>query len=498
MEQSELESDDQVSEAGLGAEERASEAPAKGAGEVGQVEEPGFWASVRESLRGTERDFTKGSLNRAVGLLAVPMVLEMAGESVFAVCDAFFVARLGSHALAAVGLTESMLELIYAVAVGLSMATTAMVARRTGEKDPRGAARAGIQAIVVGIVTAAVLGTAGAIFAPQLLGLMGASAETVEMGATYTRVMYAGMVTILLLFLNNAISRGVGDATTAMRALWIANAINLVLDPCLIFGLGPFPELGLMGAAVATTIGRGTGMLYQFWGFRKSKRLQMTREDVAVDWAVIVRLLRISAGGVGQMLIASTSYVGLIRILATFGSAVLAGYVISIRIVIFIILPSWGLSNAAATLVGQNLGAGKPERAERAVWLTGMWNTMFMVVVTVVFLLFAPEIIRFFTTDPEVFSVGIRSLRIISYGYVFYAWGMVMMQAFNGAGDTATPTWINFFCFWLFQIPLAYILAKPLDVGPAGVFVSIALSYSLSAVVGVILFRRGKWKEKKV
>ena len=472
--------------------------PNEQAREAEAAEEPGFWASVQESLRGTETDFTKGSLNRAVGLLAVPMVLEMAGESVFAVCDAFFVARLGSHALAAVGLTESLLELIYAVAVGLSMATTAMVARRTGEKDRRGAARAGVQAIFVGIVTAVIFGIAGAIFAPRLLGLMGAAPQTVEMGTTYTRVMYAGMITVLLLFLNNAIYRGVGDAATAMRALWIANAINLVLDPCLIFGLGPFPELGLVGAAVATTIGRGTGVLYQFWGFRRSKRLKMTREDVAVDLAVVGRLLRLSAGGVGQMLIATTSYVGLIRILATFGSTVLAGYVISIRIVIFVILPSWGLSNAAATLVGQNLGARKPERAERAVWLTGMWNTMFMAVVTVVLLIFAPEIIRVFTSDSEVSSLGIQSLRIISCGYVFYAWGMVMMQAFNGAGDTATPTWINFFCFWLFQIPLAYVLAKPLGVGPAGVFISIAVSYSLSAFVGIVLFRRGKWKQKTV
>jgi putative MATE family efflux protein len=426
------------------------------------------------------------------------MVLEMAGESVFAVCDAFFVARLGSHALAAVGLTESMLELVYAVAVGLSMATTAMVARRTGEKDHRGAARAGVQAIVIGIVTAAVFGITGAWLAPDVLGLMGASPETVETGTTYTRVIYAGMVTVLLLFLNNAIYRGVGDAAKAMRALWIANAINLVLDPCLIFGLGPFPELGLTGAAVATTIGRGTGVLYQFWGFRKSKRLKMIRDDVVVDLRVIARLLRLSAGGVGQMLIATASYVALIRILATFGSAVLAGYVISIRIVIFIILPSWGLSNAAATLVGQNLGARKPERAERAVWLTGMWNMMFMAIVTVVFLVFAPEIIRVFTSDPEVLGIGIESLRVISYGYVFYAWGMVMMQAFNGAGDTVTPTWINFYCFWMFQIPFGYILAKVVDVGPAGVFVAIALSYSLSAVVGVVLFRRGKWKEKKV
>ena len=457
-----------------------------------------IWASIKESLQGSEQDFTEGSLNRAVGLLAVPMVLEMAGESVFAVADAFFVARLGSEALAAVGLTESLLEIVYAIAVGLSMATTALIARRIGEKNERGAAKAAVQAIVVGIATAVIFGLAGFVFAADLLVLMGASPETVAAGASYTRVMYGGMATIVLLFLNNAIFRGAGDAATAMRVLWLANGINIVLDPCLIFGLGPFPELGLMGAAVATTIGRGIGVLYQFWCLTRAKRMKVTRADVRFDPGVITKLLRLSAGGVGQMLIATASYVALIRILADFGSDVLAGYVVSIRIVIFIILPSWGLSNAAATLVGQNLGAQKPERAERAVWITGMWNTAFMAVVTVVFVWFAPDIIHIFTTDPKVAPVGIESLRIISYGYVFYAWGMVMMQAFNGAGDTVTPTWINFFCFWLFQIPLALLLATPLGLGPSGVFIAIALSYSLSAVVGIVLFRRGKWKEKKV
>ena len=441
----------------------------------------GVWASIKESLHGSEQDFTEGSLNRAVGLLAVPMVLEMAGESVFAVCDAFFVARLGSEALAAVGLTESLLEIIYAIAIGLSMATTALVARRIGEKNQRGAARAAVQAIVVGIVTAAVFGAFGAVFAPDLLALMGASPATVAAGASYTRVLYGGMITILLLFLNNAIFRGAGDAATAMRALWLANGINLVLDPCLIFGLGPFPELGLMGAAVATTIGRGSGVLYQFWRLTRARRLRVTRPDVTFDVGVIRNLLRLSAGGVGQLLIATASYVGLIRILAEFGSAVLAGYVVSIRVVIFIILPSWGLSNAAATLVGQNLGAEKArvaERAERAVWLTGIWNMAFMAVVTVVFVTFAPQIIHIFTSDPKVAPIGIESLRIISYGYVFYAWGMVMMQAFNGAGDTATPTWINFFCFWLFRDSAGVGLAALLmGIGPTGVFVAIALSY---------------------
>ena len=457
-----------------------------------------IWASIKESLHGSEQDFTEGSLNRAVGLLAVPMVLEMAGESVFAVVDAFFVARLGSEALAAVGLTESLLEIIYAVAVGLSMATTALIARRIGEKNERGAAKAAVQAIVIGIATAVIFGVAGFVFAADLLVLMGASPETVAAGASYTRVMYGGMATIFLLFLNNAIFRGAGDAATAMRALWLANGINIVLDPCLIFGLGPFPELGLMGAAVATTIGRGIGVLYQFWCLTRAKRMKVTRAELRFEPGVITKLLRLSAGGVGQMLISTASYVALIRILASFGSDVLAGYVVSIRIVIFVILPSWGLSNAAATLVGQNLGAQKPERAERAVWITGMWNTAFMAVVTVVFVWLAPDIIHIFTTDPKVAPVGTESLRIISYGYVFYAWGMVMMQAFNGAGDTVTPTWINFFCFWLFQIPLALLLATPLGLGPSGVFIAIALSYSLSAVVGIVLFRRGKWKEKKV
>jgi putative MATE family efflux protein len=458
----------------------------------------GFWSSVKESLRGTEQDFTEGNLNRAVGLLAVPMVVEMLGESLFALSDAFWVARLGSDALATVGLTESMLEIVYAVAVGLAMATTAMVARRIGEKDERGAARAAVQAIVIGVAISLVFGAAGAIWAPDLLSLMGASPSAVATGASYTRILYASMVTILLLFLNNAIYRGAGDATTAMRALWIANSINVALDPCLIYGIGPFPELGLTGAAIGTAIGRGIGVFYQFWGLRRGKRMSVEREDMYIDSKVIWSLLKLSAGGIGQLLVATASYVGLIRILASFGSAVLAGYVVAIRVVIFILLPAWGLSNAAATLVGQNLGAGKPDRAERAVWITGVWNMGFMIAVTIALVLFAGPTVRVFTTDPEAAPIGIDALRIISYGYVFYAWGMVMMQAFNGAGDTWTPTKINFFCFWLFQIPLAYLLSKSTELGPVGVFWAIAIAYSLSAVIGVLLFRRGKWKDKKV
>ncbi len=458
----------------------------------------GLWASIRESLRGSEQDFTTGNLNRAVLLLSVPMVLEMAGESAFAVADAFFVARLGSNSLAAVGLTESVLELIYAVAVGLSMSTTALVARRIGEKDERTAARTAVQAIIVGIVVSLVLGVAGLIWAPDLLRLMGASDETVAVGSTYTRIMYGGMMVIMLLFLNNAIFRGAGDAAMAMRSVWLANGINIVLDPLLIFGIGPFPELGLAGAAVATTIGRGTGVAFQLRGMSRGTRLRVQRADVRLDLPLIRRLLRVSAGGVGQMLVAMASYVGLIRILATFGSVVLAGYVIAVRLVIFVLLPAWGVANAAATLVGQNLGAGKPDRAERAVWVTGGWNMVFMAVITVVFVTFAEPIVGVFTPDPEMRAIGTRSLRIISYGYVFYAWGMVVLQAFNGAGDTTTPTWINFFVFWVYQLPVAWLLAHPLGVGYEGVFWAVATAYSMSALVGLWLFRRGSWKKKQV
>lgn len=458
----------------------------------------GVWASIREAIHGSEQDFTEGSLNRAVGLLAVPMVLEMAGESLFAVVDAFFVARLGSEALAAVGLTESLLEIVYAIAVGLAMSTTAVVARRIGERNERAAALTAVQSIVIALAVAVVFGAAGAIWAPNLLRLMGADEATVAQGATYTRIIYGSMAVIMLLFINNAILRGAGDAAMAMRAIWLANGINIVLDPVLILGLGPFPELGLMGAAVATAIGRGTGVLYQMWGLTRSHRIRVTRSDLSLDLSVIRNLLRVSAGGIGQMLIATASYIGLIRILATFGSLVLAGYVIAIRVVVFIILPSWGLSNAAATLVGQNLGASKPDRAERAVWVTGGWNMAFMAVVTVLFILFAGKIVGVFTDEPEILSVGTAALRIISYGYVFYAWGMVMLQAFNGAGDTATPTAVNFVAFWLVQIPLAWILSRDTGLGHHGVYWAIAIAYSLSAVFGMLLFRRGKWKLKEV
>lgn len=458
----------------------------------------GIRATIRDSFRGTNEDFTTGSLNRGVFLLALPMVLEMAGESLFVVVDAFFVGRLGASALSALGLTETFLMIVYSIAAGVAMSTTALVARRVGEKDHDGAATAAVQAIVVGLGIAAVLGVSGAIAAPWLLTVMGGDAETVAVGVPFARIQLGGMVVIILLFINNAIYRGAGDATMAMRSVWLANGINIVLDPMLIFGIGPFPELGLMGAAVATTTGRGIGVCFQLWSMSRGNRIRVTRRHLRLDKDVILNLLRVSRGGVGQMLVSQVSYIGSIRILATFGSIVLAGYVLAIRIVIFVILPAWGLANAAATLVGQNLGAKQPDRAEKAVYVTGMWNMAFMTVVTVIFVTFAPQIMSIFAPDPETLEVGTRALRIISYGYVFYAWGMVTIQAFNGAGDTSTPTWINIWVFWLFQLPLAFLLAIVLDVGEDGVFWSFAIAYSLSAMVGLALFRRGRWKEKVV
>jgi putative MATE family efflux protein len=459
----------------------------------------GFWASVWEALRGSQRDFTSGSIPRAVLLLAVPMVLELAGESVFAVADAFFVSRLGAAPLAAVGLTESLLALVYSIAIGLSMATTALVARRWGEGRPAAAGRAAAQAILAGVAISVVLGLAGALAAPSLLRLMGAAPEVVASGTVYTRTMLGGMVTIMLLFLINAAFRGAGDASIAMRSLWLANAVNLILDPCLIFGLGPFPELGLTGAAVATNLGRGTGVLFQLWMLtRKGGRLESGAADFRPDGLVIRKLLRLSWGGIGQYLVATASWIGLIRILAVFGSNVLAGYVIAIRVIVFAILPAWGLSNAAATLVGQNLGASQPDRAERSVWITGWYNMAFLGGVAIVFITLARQIVAIFTSDPAIVGNAVSCFRIISYGYVFYAWEMVMVQAFNGAGDTWTPTRLNFACFWLFQIPVAWVLARTLGVGPNGVYWAIALSYSLAAVVAIVLFQRGSWKSTEV
>ena len=460
---------------------------------------PSLWSSIREALRGSHQDFTTGSLNRAILLLAIPMVLEMVLESLFAVVDVFWVGRLGADAVATVGLTESLLSLVFAVGLGLSLSTTAMVARRIGEKDPQGAAVAGVQAIILGLTTSLLIGVPCLFFAPQLLKLMGASPQVVAVGSGYARLALGGSGAILMLFLNNAIFRGAGDAAIAMRLLWVSNIINLILDPCLIFGLGPFPKLGVTGAALATLTGRSIGVAYQFYRLlRGSERIRILTSQLRVNFSVLLRLLRVSLTGMLQFAIAHTSWIGLVRIVSIFGSAALAGYTIAIRIVIFIILPSWGLSNAAATLVGQNLGAKRPDRAETSVWRTGFYNMLFLGVVGIFFIFFATPVVRLFTNDPAVIPLAATCLRIVSYGNIGYAYGMVMLQAFNGAGDTITPTIVNLFGFWLIEIPLAYTLAIPLRMKSNGAFYSIVAAEGFIALVSILLFRRGSWKKQKI
>src|SRR5271167_1743455 len=405
---------------------------------------PTIWGSIGEAIRGSHQDFTTGSLNRAIVLLAIPMVLEMVLESLFAVVDVFWVGRLGADAIATVGLTESLLSLVFAIGFGLGLSTTAMVARRIGEKDPHGAAVAGVQAIVIGFATFVAIGVPCWMYAPRLLQLMGASTQIVATGSGYARLALGGCGVVLMLFLNNAIFRGAGDAAVAMRLLWVSNIINLILDPCLIFGWGPFPKLGVTGAALATLIGRSIGVLYQFYRLlRGTERIHILAKQVRINWDVLLRLIRVSLTGILQFAIADVSWIGLVRIVSMFGSAALAGYTIAIRIVIFVILPSWGLSNAAATLVGQNLGAGHPQRAEQAVWRTGLYNMLFLGLIGLVFIVSATPLVRLFTRDPAVVPLAAACLRIISYGNLGYAYFMVMMQAFNGAGDTITPTKIG-------------------------------------------------------
>ena len=458
-----------------------------------------WWTVVRDAVRGTHHDYTTGPIGRAVVLLAIPMVLEMCMESVFAVCDVFFVSRLGPDATATVGLTESMMTLVYTVAIGLSIGVAAVVARRIGEKRPDAAAEAAVQGIGLGLIVAAVVALLGVSLAPRLLAIMGASTAVRTLGSNYTRVMLGGSANVLLLFLINAIFRGAGDAAIAMRVLWFANAINILLGPCLIFGLGPFPRLGVTGAAVATTIGRGCGVLYQLYRLtRGDATLTVRRAQLALRPSIMAHLIRLSGSGTFQVLVGTASYVGLVRILSTFGSTAVAGYTIAIRLVVFWILPSWGLANAAATMVGQSLGARDPQRAERAVWIAAGYDMLVMGVVSVAFILLAGPIVGLFTHSPEAATIGAQALRTMSYGFVFYALGMVVTQSFNGAGDTWTPTWINLFCFWVWEIPLAYVLARVLNFGPLGVFLAIMIGYSTLALVATLLFRRGKWKLRMV
>jgi MATE family, multidrug efflux pump len=460
---------------------------------------PGWWDTLREAVRGSHQDYTQVPIGRAVVLLAVPMVLEMLMESVFAVADIFFVGRLGADAVATVGITESLMTIVYAVAMGLSIGATATVSRRIGEKDPDGAARAAVQSIAIGLGVAAVVGIIAVAFAPDLLRLMGASEAVVETGSGFTRVMLGASGSVLLLFLINAIFRGAGDAAIAMRVLWFANAVNILLGPCLIFGLGPFPRLGVQGAAIATSIGRTSGVLYQLYRLtRGGGRVVIRAVHVRPNRRVMASIVRLSGVGMFQNFIATASWMGLIRILTGFGSAAVAGNTIGIRIIMFALLPSWGVSNAAATLVGQNLGAHRPDRAETAVWRAGFYNTVFLSLVGLVFLLFAPQLIRIFSSDPAVIPYGVRCLRIVAAGFLFYGYGMVMTAAFNGAGDTRTPTFIHLLCLWMLEIPLAWVLAYPVGIGPTGVFIAVSVAFSALAVVSGVLFRRGAWKTKRV
>jgi putative MATE family efflux protein len=460
---------------------------------------PSAWATVREALGGSEQDFTEGPIPRAVVLLAIPMVLEMALESVFAVVDVFFVARLGADAVSAVGLTEAMLAIIYAIAMGLSVAVTALVARRWGEKDRDGAAHAAAQALLVGVVLAVVLGLAGGILAPDLLRLMGAGPGVIDVGTTYTRIMLGGEVTIILLFLLNAAFRGAGDPAIAMRVLWIANGINIVLDPLLITGWGPFPELGVTGAAVATTIGRGVGAFIAFRALvAQGHRLVVRAAHWRIDPVVIGQVLRLARTASLQFLIGTASWIGLVRLLATYGATAVAGYTIAIRLVIVGILPSWGLSNAAATMVGQALGAGKPDRADRSVWVAGRLNLAFLGVLGALFVAFAPTIVAWFGDDLAVAAIAERALRIVSLGFPLYAFGMVLTQAFNGAGDTWTPTWLNLVVFWLWEIPLAWVLARTFDLGPDGAFWAITIAFSTLAAASALVWRRGSWRTREL
>ncbi len=454
----------------------------------------------KEAIKGSEQNFTEGSINRAIFLLSVPMILEMAMESLLAVVDIFFISRLNDNdAVTAVGLTESVIAIVYSMAMGLGMAATAMVARRIGEKDAPGAAVASVNAIYIGVTLSLVISVIGILFHVDLLRLMGASDAIINVGSRYTLWMLGGNFTIVALFLVNAIFRGAGNAAIAMRSLWIANILNMLLDPVLIFGWGPIQPMGVEGAAVATNIGRAAGVLYQLYFLAGDKGIiKIHKENIRIDWSIITRLLKVSSGNVGQFLISTASWLFLARIIVTFGSAAFAGYQIAIRVIIFTILPSWGMANAAATLVGQNLGAGQPDRAEKSVWMAGKLNMIFLGLISIVFYFVSEPIMRFFSADPEAIHYGTQCLRIVAFGYVFFGYGMVVVQAFNGAGDTRTPTILNLFTYWMFQVPLAYVLATKLDFGASGAFWAIAIAESVLAVVAILVFRRGTWKLVKI
>ncbi|MEP7143120.1 MAG: MATE family efflux transporter [Ferruginibacter sp.] len=455
---------------------------------------------IRQSLKGEAQDYTKGSIRKAVILLAIPMVLEMCMESVFAVVDIYFVSHLGKHATSTVGLTESVITIVYSLAIGISMAATAMVARRIGEKNEKAASMAGMQSIFISLAITIAVSIPGFIYSADILRLMGAEDAAVEIGVGYTRIIMGGSLVIMLLFLINGIFRGAGDAMMALKSLWLANICNIILCPLLIRGLGPIPAFGVTGAAMATTIGRGIGVIYQLYHLFNGRRLiQFTIKHLAPDWEIIRSIFTIAWPATLQFLIGSGSWIVLASLVVTTGhSDASAGYQIAIRIIMFFLLPAWGMSNAAATLAGQNLGALQPQRAEESVIKTAKYNAIFTGLVSVILLAFAPAIISFFTKEVAVAYYAVLAVRIVSAGYIFYGVGMVMANAFNGAGDTRTPTIINLFGFWFFQIPLAWVLSKTFNMGPVGVFIAIPVSETAISIVAYILFKKGKWKLKKV
>ena len=454
-----------------------------------------FFKYFKIAVSGKEESFTTGSIRRAIFMLSIPMILEMLMESIFAIVDIFYVSQVSVNAVATIGLTESVITLVYAIAIGLSMAATAVVARRVGENDLKGASQAAVQVIFLGTAVAIGISIIGIMYPKEILSIMGAETDLIEEGYGYTQILMGGNITIMLLFLINAIFRGAGNASIAMWTLILSNGLNIILDPIFIFGFGPIEAYGVEGAAIATTIGRGSAVLFQlgilFFGYSKIK---VAVKDLVLQVKVMFNLIKVSLGGIGQFLIGTSSWIVLMRIMSEFGSEVLAGYTIAIRVMMFTLMPAWGMSNAAATLVGQNLGAKQPERAETSVWITGKYSAIFMLLVSIVYLIFSPQIIALFTDEAEVIKYGSLCLRVIAAGYVFYGYGMVIINAFNGAGDTKTPTYINFVCFWLFQLPFAYLMAITLDYGPVGVFAAITLAEILIAIIGIIWFKKGKWK----
>ena len=451
------------------------------------------------AITGKETEFTTGSIRKAVFMLSIPMILEMMMESIFAIVDIAYVSMVSVNAVATIGLTESVITLVYAIAIGLSMAATAVVARRVGEKDIKGARQAAMQAILLGIAVAVSIGVAGFLYSKEILALMGGEPDLIAEGYGYTKLLIGGNITIVLLFLINAIFRGAGDASVAMWTLVLSNGLNIILDPIFIFGWGPIPEFGVMGAAIATNIGRGTAVIFQlgilFYGW---SRIKLAVSDIVLRTGVMLNLIKVSLGGIAQFLIGTSSWVFLMRLMSEFGSEVLAGYTIAIRVMMFSFMPAWGMSNAAATLVGQNLGAKQPERAEKSVWITGKYNAYFMLAVSLIYLFFAPEIIGLFTNVTSVVENGALCLQVVAAGYIFYAYGMVVSQAFNGAGDTKTPTKINLIAFWAFQLPFAYLAAITFELGPLGVFLAITLAEVMLSVIAIIWFRKGYWKKVQV